>query len=75
MNRQPITFERAGLSMTFSGWAYPLQSYFLALETAGLLVERLREQSVPEQAVERDPAERRWPRVPNFLHVVAVPDS
>jgi SAM-dependent methyltransferase len=66
------TVERSGLSMTFSGWAYPLQSYFVALEAAGFLVERLREPGAPEGAVERDPAERRWQRVPNFLHVVAV---
>jgi hypothetical protein len=43
-----------------------------ALERAGFLVERLREPSVREQAVERDAAERRWRRLPNFLHVVAV---
>jgi len=66
------TLERDGLPMTFSGWAYPIQSYFVALEEAGFLVERLREPPVPERAVERNPAERRWQRVPNFLHVVAV---
>jgi SAM-dependent methyltransferase len=66
------TFERAGRSMTFSGWAYPLQSYFQALEAAGFLVERLREPPAPEQAVERDPAEQRWQRIPCFLHVTAV---
>jgi SAM-dependent methyltransferase len=66
------TFERAGRSMTFSGWAYPLQSYFVALEAAGFLVERLREPPAPERAAERDPAEARWQRVPCFLHVSAV---
>jgi hypothetical protein len=50
--------------MTFSGWAYPLQSYFVALEAAGFLVERLREPPAPEQSVERDPPEHRWQRVP-----------
>jgi SAM-dependent methyltransferase len=66
------TFEREGRAMTFSGWVYPLQSYFLALEAAGFLVERLREPRAPDQAVERDLAERRWQRIPCFLHVVAV---
>jgi SAM-dependent methyltransferase len=66
------TFTRAGISMTFSGWAYPLQSYFVALEAAGFLVERLREPPVPPRAVASDPAEHRWERVPAFLHVVAV---
>lgn len=67
-----LTFERDGLSMTFSGWEYPLQSYFQAFEVAGFLVERLREPPVPDQAVARDAAERRWQRIPNFLHLVAV---
>lgn len=61
--------------MTFSGRAYPLQSYFMALEAAGFLVERLREPGAPARAVERDPAERRWQRLPNFLDVVAVLSS
>jgi SAM-dependent methyltransferase len=66
------TFQRSGRSMTFSGWVYPLQSYFLALEAAGFLVERLREPPAPERAVERDPPEHRWQRVPAFLHISAV---
>jgi SAM-dependent methyltransferase len=66
------TFTRAGISMTFSGWAYPLQSYFVALESAGFVLERLREPPVPDRAVARDPAEHRWERVPAFLHLVAA---
>jgi hypothetical protein len=48
------------------------RSYFLALETAGFLVERLREPPAPKRAVERDPAEHRWQRIPAFLHVTAL---
>jgi hypothetical protein len=41
-------FERAGLEMTFSGWAYALEEYFAAFEAAGLLVESLQEPAAPE---------------------------
>jgi SAM-dependent methyltransferase len=66
------TFDRAGLSMTFDGMAYPLESYARAFEDAGLLIETIREPAVREQAIERDPAEARWARLPNFLFVRAV---
>jgi SAM-dependent methyltransferase len=64
--------ERQGLEMTFSGWAYPMETYFAAFEDAGLLVESLREPTAPEDDVLRDEAERRWNRIPNFLHLRAV---
>ncbi|MDP9842474.1 class I SAM-dependent methyltransferase [Streptosporangium lutulentum] len=35
--------ERDGLPMVFSGWDQPLSDYTTALETAGLLIEALRE--------------------------------
>jgi SAM-dependent methyltransferase len=60
--------ERDGLSMTFHSVHRPLQSYFEALEAAGLLIERLREPSVPEAIVTRD-SSRCWLRVPLFLHL------
>lgn len=64
------TFERGGIRMTFHGWCYPLEAYFVAFESAGLLVERLREPAAPEQL--DDPAEERWRRLPNFLHIRVV---
>jgi ubiquinone/menaquinone biosynthesis C-methylase UbiE len=61
------TLEREGVSMTFKSWCYPLQDYALAFEAAGFLVEALREPAAPDKAVEADPAERRWQRIPLFL--------
>lgn len=61
------TFEHDGLEMTFRGWAYPLEAYSRALEAAGLRIEALREPPIPAEEAERDPAERRWRRVPMFL--------
>ncbi|WP_456771203.1 methyltransferase domain-containing protein [Bradyrhizobium sp. USDA 4369] len=62
------TVERDGLSMTFHSAHRPLQSYFAALESAGFLIEALREPSTPEQIITRD-SSRRWLRVPLFLHL------
>jgi SAM-dependent methyltransferase len=62
--------ERDGLSMTFHSQHRPIESYFLALENAGLLIEALREPSVPDHAIRSDSG-RRWQRLPLFLHVRA----
>jgi SAM-dependent methyltransferase len=62
--------ERDGLSMTFHSQHRPIESYFLALEEAGLLVEALREPRVPDRVVKSDRG-RRWQRVPLFLHLRA----
>lgn len=62
--------ERAGLTMTFHSRHRPLQDYFVALEQAGLVIEALREPSTPEHAIRSD-ANRRWQRVPLFLHIRA----
>ena len=62
--------ERDGLEMTFHSCHRPLESYFRALEAAGFLVETLREPAVPEHDV-RAPSDRRWQRVPLFLHIRA----
>jgi SAM-dependent methyltransferase len=64
------TIERDGLSMTFHSRHRPLETYFLALEKAGLLVEALREPSVPDHAVILERS-RRWQRLPLFLHMRA----
>lgn len=65
--RFDATFERAGLTMTFHGWCYPLEAYGRALEACGLVIDRLREPPAPDAIVEHDPAAARWRRVPVFL--------
>jgi SAM-dependent methyltransferase len=62
--------ERGGLPMTFYSQHRPIESYFLALEEAGLLVETLREPRVPDHAVSSDRG-RSWQRLPLFLHLRA----
>ena len=62
---------RAGLEMTFVSEHRPLQDYVEALADAGLLVERVREPTLPEAAVIRERS-RLWQRVPLFLHARAV---
>jgi len=64
------TVEEDGLTMTFHSQHRPLESYFEALAEAGLLVEALREPSVPDYAVHSE-AHQRWQRLPLFLHLRA----
>ena len=59
--------ERDGLRMTFTSHHRPFEAYFAALESAGLLVERLVE--VPDTTYA--PGDR-WQRIPLFLHLRAV---
>ena len=63
--RLEATFERAGLTITFRGWCYPLENYWRAFEDAGLLVERLRE---PTHTLE----DARHDRIPQYLYLRAV---
>ena len=65
------TFERSGLVIRFRSLTHSIEAYFRALEDAGLVVERLREPRQRDEAVEADPAERRWQRMPNFLFIRA----
>ena len=58
--RVDSTFRRAGLELTFHSWRYPLADYTRALEDAGLLIDALREPSVPEE-------DARHARIPLFL--------
>jgi SAM-dependent methyltransferase len=60
-------FERDGLSITFHGWAYPLEDYARAFEDAGLVIEALREPKQRDDVVADDPSEARWQRLPLFL--------
>jgi len=56
------------LDSTFSGAS---AEHFEAFEKAGLLVEALREPSVPEHALVSETG-RRWQRIPLFLHLRAL---
>lgn len=67
-----VTVERDGLEMTFYGWAYPLETYFRALEDSGLAVEALREPRAAEMPPSMDPGGARWRRIPVFLMWRAV---
>jgi SAM-dependent methyltransferase len=69
--RYEDSIERDGLEMTFVSEHRPLQDYVEALADAGLLVERVRERTLPEAAVIRERS-RLWQRVPLFLHARAV---
>jgi hypothetical protein len=60
--------ERDGLSMTFRGWTHSLEDYAIALESAGLLVELLRE---PRPARSSAGDESELP-LPMFLYLRAM---
>ena len=72
---QPFRYRdqmtREGYSVTFESEHRPIEWYFAALEAAGFLVESLRETPVPESAVTEE-RQRRWQRLPLFLHVRTV---
>jgi SAM-dependent methyltransferase len=70
--RFEATFQRDGLRMTFRGWSYSLEDYSRALESAGLLVERLREPAATDEAVTSRASYLRWRRVPMFLQFRAL---
>ncbi len=63
--------SRNGLDMTFVGRHVPLETYVEELADAGFVIERLREPAVPERAVQSE-RDRRWQRVPLFLHIRAA---
>jgi len=62
---------RGGLPLTLVSVHRPLQAYIEAVTDAGLLIERLREPPVPEPGI-TEPRQRRWQRLPLFLHLRAV---
>lgn len=69
--------DRDGIRMTFHSEHRPLQAYSQAMEDAGLLIEAIREVRPPDPPVSDagslvSDAERRWRRIPLFLHVRAV---
>ena len=66
------TFGRGELTMTFRGWCYPLEDYARALESAGFLIQRIREPAASDASVAAGgDAQYRWRRVPLFLQMLA----
>jgi SAM-dependent methyltransferase len=65
--RERETFERDGHVLTFNSEHRPLEAYFAALESAGFVVDRLRE--IPDGTA---PPGDRWSRVPLFLQMRAL---
>ncbi len=70
--RSAVTISRGDIPLTFHSEHRPLEAYAAALEAAGLLIEMLRELPASAAAIERDPRDRRWLRIPLFLHLRAV---
>jgi SAM-dependent methyltransferase len=66
------TLDRGGITMTFHSEHRPLEAYSRALEDAGLLIEAIRETRAADALVATAPRERRWQRIPMFLHLRAV---
>jgi SAM-dependent methyltransferase len=64
--------ERDGIGLTFHSEHRPIEAYSRALEAAGLLIEAIREVSAPDEVVRDHPNNRRWQRIPLFLHIRAV---
>jgi SAM-dependent methyltransferase len=64
--------DRGGIHLTFHSEHRPLESYARALEDSGLLIEAIREVRAPDHVAVRDPAARRWQRIPLFLQLRAV---
>jgi SAM-dependent methyltransferase len=60
------------VTMTFHSEHRPLEAYSRALEAAGLLMEAIREVRAPDALVAAAPGQRRWQRIPLYLHLRAV---
>jgi SAM-dependent methyltransferase len=61
-----------GIQLTFHSEHRPIEAYSRALETAGLLIEAIRETRAPDAVTAARPGQRRWQRIPLFLHLRAV---
>ena len=64
--------DRDGVRLTFHSEHRPLETYFHALADAGLLTETIREVRSSDQVVAQHPSDRRWQRIPLFLHLRAL---
>lgn len=70
VRRYADSLERDGLGITFHSCHRPLEYYTRALERNGFVIEALREPVAPAEAV-RDESNRRWQRMPMFVHLRA----
>lgn len=70
--RLSFVVDRGGIQMTFHSEHRSLEAYGRALEAAGLLIEAIREPVPGDRLIHSHPAERRWARIPLFLHLRAV---
>jgi SAM-dependent methyltransferase len=61
-----MTEERDGVCVTFRGWTHSFEDYSRALESAGLVIEAVREPAAPAEL------DARWRRVPMFLMLRAA---
>ena len=64
--------DRGGIQLTFHSEHRPIEAYSRALEAGGLLIEAIRETRAPDAMVAANSGNRRWQRIPLFLHVRAV---
>jgi SAM-dependent methyltransferase len=64
--------DRDGIRLTFHSEHRPIEAYSRALESAGLLIEAIRETRAPDAMVAANPGKGRWQRIPLFLHIRAV---
>jgi SAM-dependent methyltransferase len=64
-------FARDGIDVTLVSAHRPLQAYADALTEAGFVIDCIREPAMPEHAMKSE-RERRWQRLPLFLHLRAV---
>jgi SAM-dependent methyltransferase len=71
IHRYRDVIERAGMRLTLESEHRPIGWYAEALAAAGFVIERMREFAVPEEAVTL-PRQRRWQRIPLFLHIRAL---
>jgi SAM-dependent methyltransferase len=64
--------DRDGIQLTFHSEHRPIEAYSRALESAGLLIEAIRETRAPDAVAGDRPGQRRWQRIPLSLHLRAM---
>ena len=69
--RISVVVDRDGIAIDFAKTHQPLHAYSRMLESAGFLIESLREPERPRE-LRRSETSARWERIPTFLHVRAV---
>jgi SAM-dependent methyltransferase len=74
LDQVPVTWvsDRGGIRITFHSEHRPVEAYSRALETAGMLIESIREVRISDKLAADDPSDRRWRRIPLFLHIMAI---